>query len=151
MATSHAWHGLVHDFRDEVHDLSTITHVDAARQAHLGLWATFMAVPLLFGIDRFAAVMNENWEAYVADWVNDVLPGGAADAVTVFGVVELLLFLAVAAMPRAGGDLLALWLVLQSINLFAVGDVHWAAVGTLGLALCCLAMARLSTAYHHRE
>lgn len=151
MATAHAWHGLVDDFRDEVHDLSTITHVDAARQAHLGLWATFMAVPLIFGIDRFAAVMNENWEAYVAGWVNDVLPGGAGDAVAVFGVVEILLFLAVAAMPRVGGDLLALWLVLQAINLFALGDLHWAAMGTLGLALCCLAMARLSTAYHHRE
>lgn len=151
MAITHAWHDLVHDFRDEVHDLTTITKVDAARQAHLTLWATFMAVPLLFGVDRFVAVMNENWEAYVAGWVNDILPGGASDAIAVFGVVEIVLFLAVAAMPRIGGDLLGAWLVLQAINLFGVGDVHWAAMGTLGLAVCCLAMAHMSKAYHHHE
>lgn len=151
MATTHAWHGLVHDFRDEVHDLTSITTVDAARQAYLGLWATFMAVPLLFGLDRFVAVMNANWEAYVAGWVNDLLPGSASTAVATFGVIEIALFLAVAAMPRVGGDLLALWLVLQSVNLFAVGDVHWTAMGTLGLAVCCLAMARMSRTYHHDE
>lgn len=151
MATTHAWHGLVHDFRDELHDLTTITRVDAARQAYLGLWATFMAVPLLFGIDRFAAVMNENWEAYVAGWANDLLPGGTSDVIATFGVVEIALFVAVAAMPRIGGDLLALWLGLQAANLFSVGDLHWVAMGTLGLALCCLAMARMSNAYHHKE
>ena len=151
MATTHAWHGLVHDFRDEVHDLSTITRVDAARQAYLGLWATFMAVPLLFGLDRFVAVMNGSWEAYVAGWANDLLPGGASDAIATFGVVEIALFVAVAAMPRIGGDLLALWLVLQAVNLFGVGDLDWVAMGTLGLAICCLAMARMSRAYHHTE
>ena len=151
MAMTHAWHDLVHDFRDEVRDLTSITTVDAARQAYLALWATFMAVPLLFGLDRFVAVMNENWEGYVAGWANDILPGGAAGAVATFGVVEIALFLAVAAMPRIGGDLLALWLVLQAVNLFGVGDIHWIAMGTLGLALCCLAMARMSKAYHHHE
>jgi hypothetical protein len=147
MALAHAWHDIVHDLQDEMHDLATITKVDAARQAYLALWATFMAVPLLFGIDRFAGIMAENWEAYVADWV----PGSAATAVTVFGIVELVLFVAVAAMPRIGGDLLALWLVLQAINLFGVGDVAWVAMGTLALALCCVAMARMSRAYHHTE
>lgn len=151
MAHTHAWHDLSHDFRDEIRDLASITRVDAARQAYLGLWATFMAVPLLFGLDRFLAIMNANWEAYIAGWVNDLLPGTAATAVATFGVVELVLFLAVAAMPRIGGDILALWLVIQGINLFALGDMHWVAMGTIGLALCCLAMARMSNAYHHQE
>jgi hypothetical protein len=147
MALTHAWHDIVHDFQDEMRDLTTINKLDAARQAYLGLWATFMAFPLLFGIDRFAGIMNENWEAYVADWV----PGSAATAVTAFGVVELVLFALVAAMPRIGGDLLAVWLVLLAINLFGVGDVAWIAMGTLALAVCCVAMARMSRAYHHSE
>lgn len=151
MALTHAWHDLVHDFRDEVRDLTTIRKVDAARQAYLGLWATFMAVPLLFGLDRFVAVMNDSWQAYVAGWADGVLPGGTGGAVIAFGIIELLLFAAVAAMPRIGGDLLAVWLVLQSINLFAVGGVHWVAMGTLALAVCCVAMARMSRAYHHTE
>ncbi|QZY30356.1 hypothetical protein [Nocardioides coralli] len=151
MALTHAWHDYVHDFRDEMHDLATITRVDAARQAYLGLWATAMALPLLFGLDRFVGVMNEGWNGYVAGWADSLLPGGAGAAIATFGVVELVLFAAVAAMPRIGGDLLALWLVLQAINLFALGDLHWVAVGCLGLAVACLAMARMSTAYHHRE
>jgi hypothetical protein len=151
MALTHAWHDIVHDMRDEMHDLASITSVDAARQAYLGLWATFMAVPLLFGLDRFAGVMNENWDGLVATWANDLVPGTASDAVMLFGVVELALFAVVALMPRVGGDLLAAWLVLLSINLFAIGDYHWAAVGTIALAICSLAMARMSRAYHHTE
>lgn len=151
MAITHAWHNHVHDLRDEMRDLASITHVDATRQAYLALWATFMAVPLLFGLDRFAGVMNDDWESSVATWMNDVLPGGAGGAVATFGVVELLLFAAVAAMPRIGGDLLAIWLVLQTINLLAVGGLQWVAMGTLALAVCSLAMARMSKAYHHAE
>lgn len=151
MALTHAWHDLVHDFRDEMRDLGSITRVDAARQAYLALWATFLAVPLLFGLDRFVTVMNASWEPYVAGWVNDVLPGGLGGAVITFGIIELVLFALVAMMPRIGGDLLALYLVLQAVNLFAVGDIAWIAMATIGLAICCLAMARMSRAYHHTE
>lgn len=151
MALTHAWHDIVHDMKDEMHDLATINRVDAARQAYLGLWATFIALPLVFGIDRFAAYLNENWEGYLATWANDLMPGSASDAIMVFGVVELALAAAVAVVPRIGGDLLAIWLVLLSLNLFAIDGMAWIGVGTVALALCCVAMARMSTAYHHRE
>lgn len=151
MALTHAWHDIVHDMKDEMHDLATITHVDAARQAYLGLWATFIAVPLVFGIDRFAAYLNENWEGTLATWGNDVMPGSASDAIMVFGVVELVLAAAVALVPRVGGDLLAIWLVLLALNLFAIEGMAWLGVGSVALALCCVAMARMSTAYHHKE
>jgi hypothetical protein len=151
MAMTHAWHDIVHDMKDEMHDLATITHVDAARQAYLGLWATFIAVPLVFGIDAFAAYLNETWETYLATWANDMLPGSASDAVALIGVVTLVLAAAVAVVPRIGGDLLALWLVLLAINLFAIEGMAWLGVGTVALALCCVAMARMSTAYHHKE
>lgn len=151
MALTHAWHDIVHDMRDEMHDLATINRVDAARQAYLGLWATFIALPLVFGIDRFAAYLNENWEGYLATWTNDLMPGSASDAVMVFGVVELALAAAVALVPRIGGYLLALWLVLLALNLFALEGMAWIGIGTVALALCCAAMARMSTAYHHTE
>ncbi len=151
MAMTHAWHDIVHDLQDEMRDLATINKLDAARQAYLALWATFIAVPLLFGIDRFATYMNPNWDPYVANWVNDILPGNAGNAVAVFGVVELVLAAAVAVMPRIGGDLLALWLLLMAADLYSIGDYGWAATGTVALAICCLAMARMSTYYHHKE
>jgi hypothetical protein len=151
MAITHAWHDIVHDMQDEMRDLATITRLDAARQAYLALWATMVAVPLVFGIDRFAGVMNENWEGFVATWVNDLLPGSASDAIVVFGVVELVLAALVAVTPRLGGDLLALWLVLLAINMFSIDGLIWIGMGTVALAICCLAMARMSTTYHHTE
>ena len=151
MAITHAWHDMVLDMKDEMHDIATITHVDAARQAYLGLWATFIAVPLVFGLDRFAAMLNDDWESYLATWANDIVPGSASNAVMAFGVIELALAAAVALAPRIGGDLLALWLVLLSFNLFAIDGLAWIGVGTVALAVCSLAMARMSTAYHHKD
>jgi hypothetical protein len=140
----------LHDMRDEMHDLVTINHVDAARQAYLGLWATFVVVPLVFGIDKFAGYLTDNWEGFIAKWVNDILPGSAADAVTFLGVVEILLALAVFLMPRIGGDLFALYSVLAAFSFFAIGGGAMIVFGCVALAaaVCALAMARLST-YHH--
>lgn len=151
MAITHAWHDIVHDMQDEMHDLATITKVDAARQAYLALWATMIAFPLVFGIDRFTGAMNDNWQGYVATWANDLLPGTASDAVVVFGVVELVLAALVAMAPRIGGDLLGVWLVLLSVNLFSITGLTWIGMGTAALAICCFAMARMSTACHHSD
>lgn len=145
MALTHA----IHDMREEVHDLVTINHVDATRQAFLGLWATFVAVPLIFGIDKFAGYITGNWEAFLATWVNDVLPGTAADAVVILGVVEILLALTIALLPRVGGDLFAIYMVLTAFSLFAIGGGTMVVLGiaAIGAAICALAMARLSTTY----
>ena len=145
MALTHA----IHDMRDEVHDLVTINHVDATRQAFLGLWATFVAVPLIFGIDKFAGYITGNWEAFLATWVNDVLPGTAADAVVILGVVEILLAVTIALLPRVGGGLFAIYMVLTAFSLFAIGGGTMVVLGiaAIGAAICALAMARLSTTY----
>ena len=145
MALTHA----IHDMREEVHDLVTINHVDATRQAFLGLWATFVALPLIFGIDKFAGYITGNWEAFLATWVNDVLPGTAADAVVVLGVVEILLAVTIALLPRVGGDLFAIYMVLTAFSLFAIGGGIMVVLGiaAIGAAICALAMARLSTTY----
>jgi hypothetical protein len=145
MALTHA----IHDMREEMHDLVTINHVDATRQAFLGLWATFVALPLIFGIDKFAGYITGNWEAFLATWVNDVLPGTAADAVVVLGVVEILLAVTIALLPRVGGDLFAIYMVLMAFSLFAIGGGTMVVLGiaAIGAAICALAMARLSTTY----
>lgn len=151
MALTHAWHDMVHDMRDEVRDITTITRVDAARQAYLAMWATFVALPLVFGLDKFAEVMTSNWAGYLATWANDALPGSAADAMLWIGAVEIIVAILVFAMPRVGGDVFALWMGVVAINLFSTGDHHELAIGALALAVCSLAMARLSTGFHNRE
>jgi hypothetical protein len=140
----------VHDMREEVHDLMTIGHIDAARQAYVGLWASFVAVPFIFGVDKFAGFLGAHWEGYLAGWVNTILPGGTAGAVTILGVVEVLLAIAVALKPRVGGDLCAVYLVLAAFSTFTIGGGGMVVLGIMFLAaaVCALAMARLSTTYH---
>ena len=153
MALTTAWHDLVHDMRDDVHDVAVISRVSAARQAFLALWITFMALPLLWGIDMFAGFLHiaRGWSSYVATWVNDAIPGGTSAAVHTMGVITIALAVVVFAAPRIGGDLMAAWFALMSISMFSVGGMQERAFGMLALALCCLAMARMSTAYHHQE
>lgn len=148
MAFTAAWHDLVADMRDEMHDIVTIAHVDKARQAYLGLWTTFMVLPLILGLDKFAGVMSDAWEGYLATWANDLLPGNASDAMLYVGGLEIALALIIALAPRIGGDLFALWSVVVAIDLFAI-EMHELGVAALALGLCALAMARLSGAYHH--
>ena len=142
----------LHDMREEMHDLVAINHVDAVRQAYVGLWATFVVVPLVFGIDKFTGYITGNWDGFVATWVNNILPGSAAGAVTILGVVEILLAVAVALTPRIGGDLMFFYMVLAALSFFTIGGAGMVILGiaALGGAVCALAMARLSTTYHRR-
>lgn len=151
MATTHAWHGLVLDMRDEMHDLASINHLDAARQAYLALWATFVALPLVFGLDKFATLLSDDWATYLPSWANDVIPGSAADAMMWVGAVEIILALAVLLAPRIGGDLLAAWMLLVAIALFTIGGMHELGIAALAVGACALAMARLSRSWHHSE
>ena len=150
MAITHAWHGLVGDMRDEVHDLTTITTQDAARQSYLALWATAWAMPLLFGLDKMFDFMHASWARYFDTWVNNILPGSTMDHVHTIGALEVVLAALVLFMPRVGGDLLALYLVLGAISVFGVGGMPVFGFALLAFAACALAMARLSTSDHRR-
>lgn len=151
MALTHAWQDLSHDFRDEMHDLASIGRVDATRQAYLGLWVTFLALPLLLGLDKIAGFLGVRWEGYLATWVNDLLPGTASDAVLWLGVAELVVFGLVLFVPRIGGDVMGAWMVLAAISLFMVDGMAHLAIAALAIGACAVCMAHLSTTYHHRE
>jgi hypothetical protein len=151
MAITHAWHDMVRDMRDEVHDLGSLNRVSAARQAYLALWVTFMALPLLLGLDKIVGMLPGSWEMYLATWVDDILPGTAAQAMPWIGVVEIALAICVLAAPRIGGDLLAVWFALVAVNLFSIETLSHLGLGAAALAICAVAFARLSTTYHHKE
>ena len=147
MAATHAWDGMTHD----MHDVALITRATPSHQAYLALWVTFMLVPLLAGIDKFAGVLSESWEGYLASWVNDIIPGSASDAMMAVGVVEIAAFLLVAAMPRIGGYVVAAWLALIIVNLVSTGEYYDIALRDFGLMIGALAMARLATTYHGKD
>jgi hypothetical protein len=151
MALTHAWHDLSHDLRDEVHDLASITRVDAARQAYLGLWVTFVALPLLLGLDKIVGFAGVRWEGYLAAWVDQALPGTAADAVMWLGIAEIVIAGLVLFVARIGGDVMGAWMALAAVSLFMVGGMAHLALAALALGACAVCMAHLSTTYHHQE
>ncbi|MDO7867099.1 hypothetical protein [Nocardioides jiangxiensis] len=151
MALTHAMHDMVADMRDEMHDLTKITSVDASRQAYLAMWASFTVLPLLYGLDKFAGFMNVTWGDFMASWMHDALPGTGDTELYTLGVVEIVLAALVLVAPRIGGDLVGLYFVLFAVNFFAMDGMALFAFGSLALAFCAVAMARMSTHYHHHD
>jgi hypothetical protein len=154
MAHTHTWHELTdswHEMTHSAHDMVTFGRVEPARQAFLMLWAVFTAAPILFGLDKFAGVLTDNWQAYLAPWVNDLIPGTADQAMYAIGVVEIAAGLLVAYMPRIGGYVVALWLAGIIVNLVTLGDYYDIALRDFGLLVGALALARLASMFHRAE
>jgi hypothetical protein len=123
---------------------------DPAAQAFLLLRIAFTAAPILFGIDKFANVLTNDWTRYLAVEFNDIIPGSAADAMYAVGVVEIVAGLVVLVSPRFGGLLVAGWLGGIIVNLLLVGGYGDIALRDFGLLLGALTLARLATAYSGR-
>ena len=121
----------------------------AAQQAFLLLRTVFTVAPIAFGVDKFFNVLT-NWEAYLAPWVNSLVPGTAHQAMLAVGAVEILAGLLVAVRPALGGYVVAAWLLGIIINLVTMGEYLDVALRDFGLLVGALALARLATASTHR-
>ena len=120
---------------------------DPAAQAFLLLRIAFAAAPILFGIDKFANVLTDDWTRYLAVEFNDLIPGSAIDAMHAVGVVEIVAGLTVAIAPRFGGLLVAGWLGGIIVNLLLVGGYGDIALRDFGLLVGALALSRLAAAF----
>src|SRR3954447_25598079 len=117
----------------------------AARQAFLLLRIAFTVAPILFGLDKFAEVLTDDWTKYLATQFNDILPGSAQDAMYLVGVVEIIAGLVVLVAPRFGGLLVAGWLAGIIVSLLLVGGYGDIALRDFGLLLRALTLSRLAT------
>src|SRR3954468_12238691 len=120
---------------------------DPVAQATLLLRLAFTVAPILFGLDKFANVLTDDWTRYLAPAFNDIIPGSAADAMHIVGVVEIVAGLVVAVAPRFGALLVAGWLAGIIVNLLIVGGYGDIAFRDFGLLLGTLTLARLAWAY----
>lgn len=120
---------------------------DPAAQAFLLLRVLFTAAPILFGIDKFAEVLHDDWPVYLAGAYNDIIPGSAQDAMYIVGVVEILAGLVVLVTPRFGGLLVAAWLAGIIGSLLLVGGYGDIALRDFGLLVGALALSRLAVAF----
>ena len=118
---------------------------DPAVQALLLLRIAFTVAPILFGLDKFAGVLTDDWTKYLSTQFNDLIPGSAQDAMYMVGVVEIVAGLLVAINPRSGGLIVAAWLAGIIVNLLLVGGYGDIALRDFGLLLGALTLSRLAT------
>ena len=116
----------------------------AADRVFLLLRTTFVVAPIAFGLDKFLEVLTDNWEGYLAPWVNDIVPGSAHDAMLIVGVIEIVAGVVVAVAPRYGGLLVAAWLGGIIINLVTMGEYYDIALRDFGLLVAALALSLLA-------
>ena len=119
---------------------------DPAAQGYMLLRVVFAVAPILFGIDKFAEVLTDDWAKYLAPEFNDLLPGSAADAMHFVGIVEIAAGIVVAVSPRFGGVLVAAWLAGIILSLLLVGGYGDIALRDFGLLVGALALSRLAAA-----
>jgi hypothetical protein len=122
----------------------THTGLDPAHQALWTLRVGFAALPILFGLDKFANILTDDWTKYLAPGFNDLIPGSAADAMHLVGVIEVVAGLVVLLAPRIGGPLVTAWLAGIIVNLLMVGGYDDVALRDFGLMVAAITLSRLA-------
>jgi hypothetical protein len=129
--------------------MATATFIERSRlrdpsyQAFLLLRTVFTVAPILFGLDKFTNVMTD-WTMYLAPWIDGILPGSAATAMHIVGVIEIAAGLLVAVAPRIGAYVVALWLAGIIVNLLTLPGFYDVALRDFGLLVGAVALGRLA-------
>jgi hypothetical protein len=119
---------------------------DPAYQAFWLLRVVFTVAPIVFGIDKFANVLVD-WESYLAPWINDIIPGSAATAMHLVGLIEIVAGIVIALKPRYGAYIVAAWLGGIVVDLLTYSGYYDVALRDFGLLVGALALARLASRY----
>jgi hypothetical protein len=122
---------------------------DPRYQAFVLLRIGYTVLPLVMGIDKYFNALT-NWPQYLADWIDNIVPGTAQQLMYVVGGVEIAAALIVAIRPRYGAYVVAAWLAGIVINLVSYGEWYDIAVRDFGLMLGALTLARLASVYDRR-
>jgi uncharacterized membrane protein YphA (DoxX/SURF4 family) len=133
-----------------LHTPDTTTRATATDPGFQAFWALrlgFTALPILFGIDKFANWLTDDWTRYLASQFNDITPGDAELAMHLVGGIEIVAGIAVLLLPRLGGPLVAVWLGAIIVNLLMVGGYGDIALRDFGLMLAAIVLGRLAWAY----
>ena len=130
----------------DLHPLRTALAAEPSHQAFLLLRTAFTVAPIVFGLDKFTNLLTD-WPAYLAPWIDGIVPGTAQQAMYAVGVVEVVAGVVVAVVPRFGGWLVAAWLVGIILNLLTVPGFYDIALRDVGLLAGAVALARLAVRY----
>ena len=126
---------------------TTVVRVSSpSYQAYQILHVAFTIAPIIAGMDKFFHFLV-NWDMYLSPLVEKTLGVPAHAFMLGVGVIEVIAGLVVAAAPRIGGYVVALWMCGIIVNLLTIPAYLDIALRDLGLALGALALARLSEDY----
>jgi len=123
-----------------------MTHAQPSHQAYQILHLGFTVLPLLAGLDKFFEVLAD-WDRYLAPLFPEVLGVSSATFMSIIGVIEIVVGLAVFFKPRLGGYLVMLWLWGIILNLLLIPGYYDIALRDFGLSLGALSLARLAVAF----
>jgi hypothetical protein len=124
---------------------------DPVAQSFLLLRIAFTVAPILFGLDKFVGVLTDDWTRYLSSEFNSLIPGSAATAMDIVGLVEIAAGVLVFVAPRLGGYVVAAWLGGIILNLLLVGGYGDIALRDFGLLLGALTLTRLASAHARRS
>ncbi len=117
----------------------------ASYQAFVLLRIGYAALPIVMGIDKYFNKLAP-WPRYLADWIDNLVPGTAQQLMYGVGAIEIAAGILVALRPRIGAYVVAAWLAGIVINLVSYGEWYDIAVRDVGLMIGALALARLAAA-----
>ncbi len=107
------------------------------------LWLVYGLVPLLAGLDKFFGILTD-WSAYLAPWVEGLLPTSPQALLDAVGVIEMVVgVLVLTKWTRIGAWIAAAWLTLIALQLATMGILD-VAVRDLAMAVGAYTLARLA-------
>jgi hypothetical protein len=115
----------------------------ATYQAYQVLYYTFIALPLVAGLDKFIHVMG-TWELYVSPGLASFLHMSPGAVILLAGVIEVLAAVAVALKPRIGSWVITGWMWLVAVNLIGAAGHRDLLIFNLALSAAGFAFTRLS-------
>ena len=110
------------------------------------LRTVFTVAPILFGLDKFTNWLTD-WPAYLAPWIDGILPGTAQQGMYAVGVIEVVAGILVAVAPRIGARVVAAWLAGIIVNLVTLSGYYDVALRDFGLLAGAVALGLLAAEY----
>jgi uncharacterized membrane protein YphA (DoxX/SURF4 family) len=135
--------------RMEITEAESATRADPRYQAFVLMRIGYAALPIVMGVDKFFNALTQ-WPQYLADWIDEIVPGTAQQLMYVVGGIEIAAGVLVALRPRIGAYVVAAWLAGIVINLVSYGEWYDIAVRDVGLMLGALTLGRLASVYDRR-
>ncbi len=122
------------------------SETSAVTTAYYCLYAAFVLVPLIMGVDKFFHVLT-NWDQFAAPVVLRFTGLDASSLMKLSGIIEIVAAIGVFAKPRWFGIIVSAWLVVIVLNLLLLGGFYDVIVRDLSLALGAFALSKLAIAH----